>query len=135
MNAVFEDTSYYLALLNPDDEYAAAAAEYTAGFAGRIVTTAWVLTELANFLAHGYNRSLFLSLLDDLRGDGRVTIIEPTQDWFEQGLALFARRPDKDWSLTDCISFAVTQREGLTEALTADRHFEQAGFTVLLRRD
>jgi uncharacterized protein len=46
---------------------------------------------------------------------------------------MFAARSDKRWSLTDCISFVVMQERGLTEALTADRHFEQAGFSILLR--
>jgi predicted nucleic acid-binding protein len=44
------------------------------------------------------------------------------------------RRPDKWWSLTDCISFIVMQQEGLTEALTTDHHFEQAGFKILLKK-
>ena len=52
---------------------------------------------------------------------------------FEAGFNLFEARPDKDWSLTDFISFVVMEREGLTEALTGDHHFEQAGFTALLR--
>ena len=52
---------------------------------------------------------------------------------WERGLSLYLQRRDKDWSLTDCISFAAMQEEGLTEALTGDHHFEQAGFTVLLR--
>ena len=49
------------------------------------------------------------------------------------GIALYAERPDKDWSLTDCISFVVMREMDISEALTGDRHFEQAGFTVLLR--
>jgi uncharacterized protein len=47
---------------------------------------------------------------------------------------LFAERSDKGWSLTDCISIALMQERGLTQALTTDRHFEQAGFNVLLKR-
>ena len=52
---------------------------------------------------------------------------------YDQGFALFSARLDKEWSMTDCISFAVMQREGLNEALTADHHFEQAGFVALLK--
>jgi predicted nucleic acid-binding protein len=51
---------------------------------------------------------------------------------FDAGLELYSRRPDKEWSLTDCISFVVMEEHGLTEALTTDHHFEQAGFTALL---
>ena len=58
----------------------------------------------------------------------------PTTDAvFEAGLELYLNRPDKDWSLTDCISFVVMEQEGLTEALTGDLHFEQAGFVALLK--
>ena len=52
---------------------------------------------------------------------------------FHTGLTLYFSRPDKDWSLTDCISFVIMQREGITEALTGDHHFEQAGFNILLK--
>jgi predicted nucleic acid-binding protein len=46
---------------------------------------------------------------------------------------LYVNRPDKQWSLTDCISFVVMEREGIADALTGDKHFEQAGFNVLLK--
>jgi len=52
---------------------------------------------------------------------------------FDRGCELYISRSDKEWSLTDCISFVVMRREELTDALTADRHFEQAGFSALLR--
>jgi hypothetical protein len=55
-----------------------------------------------------------------------------SNELFAAGVELYATRPDKEWSLTDCISFVVMEREGLTDALTGDRHFEQAGFKVLL---
>jgi hypothetical protein len=61
-----------------------------------------------------------------------ATIIGPDQYWFDAGMELYADRPDKDWSLTDCISFVVMQERGITDALTGDRHFEQAGFRALL---
>jgi predicted nucleic acid-binding protein len=51
---------------------------------------------------------------------------------FERGLRLFFDRPDKEWSLTDCISFTVMRDHKIVRALTADRHFAQAGFAVLL---
>ena len=134
MKTVFADTSYYLALLNARDDYYAVAHQYTQGFAGAFVTTAWVIAELANALARAANRSLFLSLLQDLRNDRRVTIVPPTARLFDRGLDLYARRSDKDWSLTDCISFLVMERTGLNDALSCDHHFEQAGFKIILTR-
>ncbi len=133
MKTVFADTSYYIALLNPQDEYAEAACGYTRAFGGHQVSTAWVLTEVANSLSDVRNRQLAVDLIADLRADRRVEILPPSPELFEQGLVLYAQRPDKDWSLTDCISFVVMQERGLTEALTGDRHFEQAGFVALLK--
>jgi len=132
MKPVFADTVYYLALTNPRDQYAALATGFTIGFSGAFVTTAWVLTEVANSLTRGPDRALFLDLFRDLADDRRVTIVPPNQDLFEQGIELYAQRPDKEWSLTDCISFIVMREYGLTDALTADHHFQQAGFMVLL---
>ena len=133
MKTIFADTSYYIALTNANDEFAEAAYEYTKGFGGFFVTTAWVLTEVANYLRQSPNRPLVLSLVADLRNDRRVDIVAPTQRLFDQGLDLYADRPDKEWSLTDCISFVVMRERGITEALTGDRHFEQAGFVTLLK--
>jgi uncharacterized protein len=67
------------------------------------------------------------------RAEPNVTIIGCSDQLLEAGVDLFRERPDKDWSLTDCISFVVMQREGISEALTGDKHFEQAGFVALLK--
>jgi hypothetical protein len=72
-------------------------------------------------------------LVQRLRADANSTIVEANRAIFDAGFDLYSQRPDKDWSLTDCISFVVMNRLRLTEALTADRHFEQAGFKVLLK--
>jgi uncharacterized protein len=59
--------------------------------------------------------------------------VPPGQELFDQGVELYAARTDKQWSLTDCISFVVMRQYRVTEALTGDRHFEQAGFTAMLK--
>lgn len=133
MKPVFADTVYYLALANARDQHSAAATRFTAGFSGAFVTTAWVLAEVANSLTRGSDRALFSELYRDLANDHRVTIVPAAQDLFEQGIEMFGKRSDKEWSLTDCISFIVMHEYGLTEAITADHHFEQAGFTILLK--
>ena len=60
-------------------------------------------------------------------------VIPASTALMDRGIALFAARADKEWGLTDCISFVVMQEHNMTEALTADHHFEQAGFSALLR--
>lgn len=132
MNTAFADTSYYLALVNSLDHHHTAACQWTSQFSGTSVTTAWVITELANAMSQAANRPFFLSLLRDLQNDARVTIVQPTKDVFDRGLSLYSRRPDKDWSLTDCISFLVMEDYGLTDAATLDHHFSQAGFSIVI---
>src|SRR5207249_247751 len=97
-----------------------------------LLTTAWVMSELAAYLADPPNRPLFTTLLKGVRESPVVEFVTATADLFDAGAELYAQRPDKAWSLVDCISFILMQREGLTEALTGDRHFEQAGYKALL---
>ena len=92
-----------------------------------------MLAEVANSLTRGPDRSLFYELYRDLVQDRCVTIVPADDDLFQEAIGFFADRPDKEWSLTDCISFLIMQKRGLTDALTADHHFEQTGFKVLLK--
>lgn len=132
MNPVFADSYYYLALVNRNDAAHKHAVELSNTARPRTITTAWVITELADAMAHSSQRGTFLALLEALETDPGVTIVAPSKDLYDAGLSLYARRPDKDWSLTDCISFVVMEQLGLKDALTADRHFQQAGFKTLL---
>jgi len=87
---------------------------------------------VANFFSKSTHRPLFLMVLKTLEEDGGTGIIPSSADWWAEGLELFTRRTDKDWSLTDRITFCMMTKLGLTHAVTADKHFEQAGFTRLL---
>lgn len=135
MNPVFADAYYFFALLSPRDEAHDSVTRFNATLRNPIVTSAWVLVEVADGLAGTPSRALFRRLLGDLRADSRVTILEPSAAIFEAGVSLYDRRKDKAWSLTDCTSFEIMRQHGITEALTADRHFEQAGFTALLKAE
>lgn len=133
MNEVFGDTFYFVALLSPSDAAHLRAVALTESLSKKLVTTAWVLIELANSLAKSITRSGFVQTVRALRSDSSVVVLDPESDLFEEGIELYSARPDKDWSLTDCISFVVMQQRGIAEALTGDHHFEQAGFTALLK--
>jgi predicted nucleic acid-binding protein len=132
MIPTFADTFFYLALLNPDDDAHARAVTASRVRRDRIVTTVWVLTEVADALCSPAHRSAYPALLNALQDDPLTEIVAAEDDLFLRGSDLYARRPDKAWSLTDCISFVVMNDRGLTEALTGDHHFEQAGYRALL---
>jgi predicted nucleic acid-binding protein len=132
VNTVFADTYYFLALLNKNDAAHSKAVALSKKLPSPILTTAWVLTEVADALSMPEFRAKFVQLHAALRADIQCTIVPPSQSVFEAGVALFAERPDKSWTLTDCISFVVMRKHAVTEALTGDRHFEQAGFVALL---
>jgi hypothetical protein len=133
MNTAFADAFYYLALVNPGDRTHQKAVRHSRDLSVSTFTTAWVLTEVADALAGLEQRGVFLALLERLRKDPTVTIVPPSEGLFERGLELFRKRPDKEWSLTDCISFVVMRQHGIPDALTGDHHFEQAGFRILLK--
>ena len=130
---IFADTFYFLALLNQDDDAHNKARAVSEQLTDPIVTTAWVLTEISDALAAPNLRRIFLRLIRVLRADANTTIIPPTQTLFDEGLKLYADRSDHGWTLTDCISFVALRQQDITEALTGDHHFEQAGFRALLR--
>jgi len=68
-----------------------------------------------------------------LQGDANVEIVPLARPLIERAMKLYSERPDKEWGLTDCASFVVMEDRGIREALTADEHFQQAGFRALLR--
>jgi predicted nucleic acid-binding protein len=129
----FGDSTFYVALLISRDRLHAKAKSVAESFREPMVTTAYVLTEVANHLCRSATgRARFGQLLAGIQADANTTIIESSHDLWEQGLDLYFSRSDKEWSLTDCISFVVMKERGLTEAITADHHFQQAGFAALL---
>ncbi|HEY8665094.1 MAG TPA: PIN domain-containing protein [Tepidisphaeraceae bacterium] len=130
----FADTFFFLALLKKDDEAHELATEIIDALHNGLVTTEWVLTEVADALASPIWRSHFVPLLDLLRNHPLITVVSSGGTLFDEGVRLYQSRPDKHWSLTDCISFVVMKDRGMTHALTGDHHFEQAGFVAILRR-
>jgi predicted nucleic acid-binding protein len=128
---VFADTFALIAWLNPRDDAHALVTAYLDGFSGRLVTTEWLLMELADALSAPSARSTVVAFLQAVRADPLFDVVGYDAAVYQAGFELFAGRPDKSWSLTDCISFAVMTQRGLSEALTADHHFEQAGFRAV----
>lgn len=130
---VFADTFFYLALLDQHDSAHEKAVSAARDLDSITVTTAWVLLALANALSVPEHRRIFIDFLTKSRANRNIVIYEAERELFDEGVELYRGRQDKSWSLTDCISFVVMEREGITEALTGDRHFEQTGYKALLR--
>lgn len=136
MRTLFVDAAYFVAMLNPEDDLHDRAISVSRSLDECIlVTSEMILTEVLNFFAErgGTPRQLAADLVQWLRRDSGTRIVPQTTAQFEDALELYRSRRDKEWSHTDCASFRVMTQEGIAEALTYDRHFEQAGFKALLR--
>lgn len=136
MKAVFADTFYWAAVTSTEDAAHERAMAFSRSFApDKIVTTDEVLCEYLAFCA-GARPSIRAEagqIVAELIEDLAVRVVPQSRESFRSGLHLYRARPDKGYSLVDCISMQTMRREGLTEVLTNDRHFEQEGFRALFR--
>lgn len=129
----FVDTSYLFALFNPQDQWHEAALQLSERVRSPLITTDYVILETADGMSRADRRGVFARLLASLRANADLRVIPQSPELFDRGLALYLTRHDKEWSLTDCLSFIVMQDEGCVDALSSDVHFNQAGFRAPLR--
>lgn len=129
------DTGYFLALSQPRDALHARAVAWSRAVTEPLLVTEYILWETANALSKPPDRAKAHVLLDHIHTSPGYVLVPASPELFESGVRLHAARPDKEWSLTDCISFVVMTGQGVTRALSYDHHYEQAGFEALLRRD
>lgn len=139
MKEVFVDAFHYIALLNPKDRYSSLTLrtiqDLQEGGEVLFVTTVWVLMEVGDAFCRTPSRYACHRLIDEVISDPLTEVVVDFTPWFHRGLRLYGNRLDKTWSLTDCISFEIMSARGITEALTGDHHFEQAGFRPLLAQE
>ena len=136
MTEAFLDTSFAIALSSVTDQNhvrAVQLANQIEANKNRLVTTQAILLEIGNALSKQRYRAAAIELLESLETDPNIEIVLLTNDLYQLALNLFKQREDKEWGLVDCISFIVMQDRGITDALTADTHFQQAGFRALLK--
>lgn len=135
MRRIFADAGYWIALLNPKDagHERARQVSSTLGQAW-IITSEMVLTELLNAFASKGNRlrETACSAIQNIRSNPNGEVVPMTSTAFRQAMTRYCARSDKTWGLTDCTSFLVMEEKGITEALSFDHDFEQAGFRALL---
>ena len=135
---VFLDTAYVNARINTRDQWHEAAVRWERNLAAerrQLITTQFVLVEIADGLAAVRFRLQAAQVIAALQTSALVEIIPASSDLFTAAFELYRSRPDKDWGLTDCASFVVMRGRALSEALTTDEHFRQAGFRALLLED
>lgn len=126
------DTSGFLCLLAEDDfRHKIADSLYEA--ADERVTHNYVLAELVPVCQmRGVERGKVLAFILDIMESEEVGITWVDESLHWSALALLRQRSDKEYSLTDAVSFLMMRERGIREALTTDHHFEQEGFVRLL---
>ena len=134
MNTVLADTGYWIASINPKDQYHEKAGKVTSDLGHcRIVTSEIILVEFLNAMS-GFGKELrraAYNLTISLRENVNVDIEPATSAQIREASDYYSERPDKSWSLTDCSSFLLMQKRNISEALSADHHFTQAGYKAL----
>jgi uncharacterized protein len=136
VRVVFADTFYWAALTSTEDTAHQHAMELSRGIApDKIITTDEVLCEYLAFFAgaRASVRAQAGANVAELIESLAVSVVPQSRESFLVGLELYRARPDKGYSLTDCISMQTMRKEQITEVLTNDRHFEQEGFRALFR--
>jgi predicted nucleic acid-binding protein len=138
MPGTFVDTSGWGHLVDPTQAFHSQAASLyrqARQQGARLVTTNYILTELVALLTSPVRlpRARVIEFISSLKASPYVDIIHIDAQLDSQAWDLLVERPDKEWSLVDCASFVVMRQAGIAEALTTDRHFEQAGFVRLLK--
>ncbi|MBP9663679.1 MAG: type II toxin-antitoxin system VapC family toxin [Pyrinomonadaceae bacterium] len=136
MKRVFADTLYWIALINPRDQWRQNALQISQAIDSDslIVTTDDVLTETLNYFSKG-RQELRVKASHEIRAillNVNIEIVSCSHDAFLDGITLYEKRPDKGYSLTDCISMNVCREKGITDILTHDDHFVQEGFRILV---
>jgi predicted nucleic acid-binding protein len=139
MKKVFADSSYWIAIVKPKDQWSGAAdqAHKNLGSDVILVTTDEVLIEFLTALSSGgpFLRRIAVKMVRAILGNANVRVVQQTREGFLKGVTRYESREDKEYSLTDCISMNVMESNAMSEVLTNDHHFEQEGFKVLIRRD
>ena len=138
MRPVFADTVYWIATAIPNDQWHSAAQEARRRLDRvQLVTTDEVLTEFIAALSKGGPRVRLAATrtVRTMLSGSRVRVIPQSRSSFTKALDRYEARGDKEYSLQDCASMNVMETESITQILTNDHHFEQEGFTVLMKRN
>jgi predicted nucleic acid-binding protein len=130
---VFVDTSFVVALVNEKDQNHGLALDVAKRFIGQgLVTTDAILLKIGNALSRNFKRES-VEIIEEFLTSDDVQVVHLHPQLFRKAFDLYKSRSDKMWGLIDCVSFVVMEELGITKALSADKHFEQAGFSILIK--
>jgi predicted nucleic acid-binding protein len=133
VNKALLDTSYLLALELARDQHHKQAIRHWQRIAGskiQLVVTSFIFAEVVTFLNNRGHHQKAVELGNNLLHAVSVQFIHVDAALLFEGWSYFQRHADKDYSLTDCISFVLMKNSGIKTAFTFDRHFVQAGFQI-----
>jgi len=133
---VFVDTSAWLALVNKSDAAHQKARKVRDALLKdhiQFIVTNYVMVEIANALCRVPHRETAVKLINFIEMTENIQIVEIDKEIYKEAWRVYSTYMDKDWSLTDCTSFEVMKERRITEAFTTDKHFEQAGFDILMK--
>ncbi|HEY1662591.1 MAG TPA: PIN domain nuclease [Verrucomicrobiae bacterium] len=131
MRLVFADAFYFVARLNRRDQHHKRVLEFSRSFHAHLLTSDWVLMEVADALAESECRGRLREFILHLRRTSET--VPASRELLDRALDLYHQHADKEWTLTDCVSFVIMRERNVTDALTGDKHYEQAGFVALLK--
>jgi predicted nucleic acid-binding protein len=130
---IFVDTLFIVALINKRDQYHQIALNLAEQYENcPLITTDAIFLESGNKLSANY-RNEVVELIEQFLASDEVDVIRLTPELFDESLRLYKKHQDKSWGLVDCFSFVVMKQHKLSQALTFDRHFIQAGFQALMK--
>lgn len=133
MSLRLADAALFIAVLNRRDRFHAWATDYYRRTHDRLLVPLPVLVEVGNYFSESAFRSKVIPFPRNVQSDARVSCVPLDAELMRNGMDLYVNRADQEWGLTDCISFVLMKRAGIQEAVTTDHHFEQAGFTILMK--
>jgi uncharacterized protein len=130
---IFVDTLFIIALINKRDQYHQKALQFAKQYQNHpLITTDAIFLEVGNNLSSNYKNEA-VELMEKFLASDDVEVIRLTPKLFDEALSLYKKHQDKSWGLVDCLSFVVMKQNQVTQALTFDKHFIQAGFQSLMR--
>ncbi len=137
MNPIFVDTSSLIAIGNKRDAFHLKALETRKSLLNAdsdFVTTSAVLLEFGNAFSPVKLRHVAVAMIEAIIASKKWNCLELNDQLLAEGFDLYRRMSDKDWGLVDCISIVAAKKMGVNQIFTTDHHFEQAGFSILLKR-